>query len=514
MKKLVCIFLLVLVAITAHGDRFLRGETFGQRYDIDPTGLVLWLDQSDPRSGGSLDQGIFADLNGTSHFFRATDAAFPAAGITGATDLTIQAWIKLGNITVPNVSLVSKYDSSTSRAMYDFELNLDELRFVNSNDGSALGVRNSTNASLVVGKWIHIAVAYDASAGDCFFYKNGILLTDDGGALKVTIADKDPAFIVGSRNEGGSVTFEGGIRNVSLFNDIRTAAEILDAATDRDIDLSGEGNIIWQGLFDDGPTATVIDNNEGTAGGDLVLNGGDTTDYSTHTRITGELPFTPLSNWYDLSGNGNHASQATAASQPAITGADGLNGSARSFDGSADTMELAAGAISLALDGAAGVSVSCWFRVDTLDATTQALLSVFIKSNGGNRTGLQLAVIATTDVLRIGGRSLESETFETKSGSAVVTGQWYHAVGTLDFAGDTITLYVDGVQDGAVAVVTFTNSAWTDSATHTVTDDIGSGAGLSFFDGFMDTLQIFSRVLTAAEVQQLYLADKPRHGGL
>ena len=42
--------------------------------------------------------------------------------------------------------------------------------------------------------------------------------------------------------------------------------------------------------------------------------------------------------WYDISGNGNHAVQGTGANQPAITGALGLAGSCRSFDGDNDNL--------------------------------------------------------------------------------------------------------------------------------------------------------------------------------
>jgi hypothetical protein len=61
-------------------NRVLRGEDFYQRYGVSPEGLVLWLDQSDPRSYG--DAQNWYDLSGKSnHAVQATASKQPS--ITG-----------------------------------------------------------------------------------------------------------------------------------------------------------------------------------------------------------------------------------------------------------------------------------------------------------------------------------------------------------------------------------------------------------------------------------------------
>lgn len=68
-----------------------------------------------------------------------------------------------------------------------------------------------------------------------------------------------------------------------------------------------------------------------------------------------------ISQWADKSGNGNHASQATAGAQPALTAA-GLGGlDVATFDGVDDYLSLAAG-ITLQHDGGYRLwSDHCWY---------------------------------------------------------------------------------------------------------------------------------------------------------
>lgn len=231
--------------------------------------------------------GVHADLNGSSEFFRATDANFPAAGITGATDLTIMATIK-PIIFSGNRQIVSKNAAGGNKRMYEFHINTSgNLVFGNSSDGTSAQFKATvaTGITLVLGKWVDVVVVYDASAGTADFYVNGVFIEQVGG-LNTSIADKDPPFIVGAGNLGDTNFFTGGVSNLALFDDKRTPAEILISATTPNEDLSGAGNIIGQWRFNDAAAVTQIDNNEGTAGGDLDLIGGDTTNYGTHSRLT------------------------------------------------------------------------------------------------------------------------------------------------------------------------------------------------------------------------------------
>jgi hypothetical protein len=218
---------------------------------------------------------IYAHLDGDSQYFYRSDADFPEAGIIS--DLTIQAWIRPDTIAA-EMCIVSKYDAGAAKRCFYFAVVNDELRLFVSDNGAAATTRNSTNANLIQDDWAHVAVTYDANESSCIFYKNGVALTDDGASLEPSIADLDPDFKIGALNASATWFFNGGIAHVALFDDIRTAAEILASYNDPDIDLSGEGNIIGQWHFDEAASAAAIDNTQGDAGRDLTpYDGGDVT---------------------------------------------------------------------------------------------------------------------------------------------------------------------------------------------------------------------------------------------
>jgi hypothetical protein len=220
----------------------------------------------------------YADIDGDSQYFYRSDADFPESGIIGATDLTVQMWINTSGLDA-HQGILSKWEDSLDKRMYAMELRTSgEFNFYTSSDGTAGTQRNrmSTNAGIVPGRWYHIAVAYDASEGACTFYKDGVALTDSGAPLNTSIADKTPTFAVGQF----VITrfFSGKIFNVALFDDKRTAGEILASANDRQIDLSAEANLVGQWMFNEAANAAAIDNTQGDADRDLIpYDGGDVT---------------------------------------------------------------------------------------------------------------------------------------------------------------------------------------------------------------------------------------------
>ena len=230
--------------------------------------------------------GVYANMNGSSHFFVRNDPDFPESGITG--DLTIQAWINLDDL-VGSQLVMSKWETAGDKRMFVFRVTGGELTFINSSDGTSSTVVtvNTSGVSLVARIWTHVVVVYDAAAGTADFYKNGSFVEQETG-LKTSMADLDALFYVGGL--GGAQTIGGGLSNVALFDDKRTAPEISLSAADFDENLSGAGNLIAQWMFDDDPAVTGIDNSQGDSSRDLLLRGGVTTNYGTHTRVTGVVP--------------------------------------------------------------------------------------------------------------------------------------------------------------------------------------------------------------------------------
>ncbi len=162
----------------------------------------------------------------------------------------------------------------------------------------------------------------------------------------------------------------------------------------------------------------------------------------------------------------------------------------------ANYMTLGVDAINALIEGASALSVACWTTYDTIDA-----------SAGGNflwRIGLGVGAGTTLNLdgtgsgrLRIVGRSVDTDAGQVALGSsALAAGAQYHVGAMLDYAGDSITAYLNGVADGTTAV-TFGNAAYTSGTPATTEDAIGAGTtppGVSTgqFDGRISELAIWT----------------------
>jgi hypothetical protein len=129
----------------------------------------------------------------------------------------------------------------------------------------------------------------------------------------------------------------------------------------------------------------------------------DAADASTVTTVSGAV-----SQWNDKSGNGRNASQATAGNRPAYTSA-GQNGrNTITFDGSNDSLSLAAG---LSLGTAHSI-----FLVAKNSATITSATSAQLLLNGGSYTFPS----TTTSELLLGAGSLTGNLTDERLYSAVL----------------------------------------------------------------------------------------------
>lgn len=151
--------------------------------------------------------------------------------ITG--DLTLEAWIKMESLAAPMV-IMAKYDTNSNRRSYTLYVNNadSKMYFVASSDGNYnADAANST--ALSTGVWYHIAVSYNAAAGTCAFYLNGVA-DGTGSGLDTSIQNNTSRFWIGAsgNNDVGENFFDGLIDDVRVWNDIRTAPEILNNKED------------------------------------------------------------------------------------------------------------------------------------------------------------------------------------------------------------------------------------------------------------------------------------------
>jgi len=223
--------------------------------------------------------------------------------VTG--DISIEAWIKmeqLASVKGSDHMLVTKYTLQDNKRSYAFLINTsdDKLAVHLSDNGEASSHVTIVGADKAftaddVGKWIHVAVVVDISEASATFYVNGVSW---GGTASLTdatsIHDNDSQFNIGCRISSGGAAerfFDGLIKDVRLWNDIRTAAEIRN---NRFTQLAGnEAGLVGYWKFENDATDSCKSSDLTLAGGaGYVEDDPDITEYFYLVGITYSSPNT------------------------------------------------------------------------------------------------------------------------------------------------------------------------------------------------------------------------------
>ncbi|HEY4330444.1 MAG TPA: LamG domain-containing protein [Phycisphaerae bacterium] len=88
-------------------------------------------------------------------------------------------------------------------------------------------------------------------------------------------------------------------------------------------------------------------------------------------------------------------------------------------------------------------------------------------------------------------------------GTIIPPGVWYHVCSVYDYNAGTISSYVNGVLDRQLTGVSITALASTAGHLIVGREPWISGSNLRYFNGIMDELRIYSRVLSVAEIKTL-----------
>ncbi len=143
------------------------------------------------------------------------------------------------------------------------------------------------------------------------------------------------------------------------------------------------------------------------------------------------------------------------------------------------------------------VTISAWIKPDSSGSRE---ISNQGQWDGGPWTGWRFRQISSRINLKIGDNTLTS--YELSAGT-LEFGNWQHVVGSWD--GSYIKLYIDGLNVGNEAKEL---TLQMNSGQHY----IGKYAGNAyFFNGLIDDVRIYSRALTAYEVQTLYAQTKDNY---
>lgn len=202
------------------------------------------------------------------------------------------------------------------------------------------------------------------------------------------------------------------------------------------------------------------------------------------------------STWYDLSGNGNNG---TLVNGPTY---NSNNKGSISFDGVNDYINCG-NSDTLNLKRTATLCV--WFKLSNLSFTWSPLISK-MDSSGSIMSRTYAVFIYLTGVIYLIVADVTGQ--ELAVSTPITTNTWFNWVGVIDRDHGKLTHYINGVKNNE-------NSATrtTDAISHSNPVFVNQGgSGYNNFSGEVPQVQVYNRVLSAAEIQQNFNATRGRYG--
>jgi len=228
--------------------------------------------------------------------------------------------------------------------------------------------------------------------------------------------------------------------------------------------------------------------------------------------------------WFDLSGNGNHATRTDNAG----FGGQVAYNSAGYFDYSVNTPDGIGGGTALSGNGftmsnvvvptTGGFSLSAFIRRDTSVKAGGDRETIF--SNTTDQGGWRFGIYTNSSnggalgslYYLIGGDGGVGYQEGSLGGNTLLDGNWHMITAVFDRAATlgsyTVYGYIDGVASGSE---TISAGAAGNVAFPTFLPGVGYRGCCDVFAGQIATVSAYNRVLTAAEIQQNYLATKSRY---
>lgn len=210
--------------------------------------------------------------------------------------------------------------------------------------------------------------------------------------------------------------------------------------------------------------------------------------------VVATFPISGLVSYYKLDDSGaiiidSHGSNN--GTNIGTTNASGKIINSRSFDGSADGIDVTGSS----LDITSAVTMSAWVKADTISSLDK------IVSKMGSTDGHSLWSLGLYDG-RINIKANHvSGTSDVFSGTYLSTGVWYHVVGIINGTG--MRIYLNGVDDGFLANTNALVTTSIQKMTIGYEEPVVVGDRY-FFDGLIDEVGIWNRSLTADEIEYLY----------
>ena len=443
--------------------------------DISGNGNTGTLVNGPKTTIGSIGQALSFDGNDDS-----VNMGSPAV-LDDLGAMTVSAWINPRSMGQGGDGpIVDKLAAGPTLGGWDFTITdsgsgINRLDYVHEYDTTNL-IRRSADNAVNLNEWSHVVLTTTGSdlASDVHIYVNGVevsyVSSVNGVGIRASDAAKDFHVGSGESPQLSSHNFDGLIDDVRVYN---------RALTDHEI----------QRLYN-GTKPQEINTTQSTGS----LADGLAGHWSFDGPVTGPT-------WTDdVSGNGNSGT-LTNGPQPTA----GNIGQAMEFDGSNDYVDSNYGPVFSPADD---FSISLWFKFSSAPTSDTTLIGSVAESGAEDeRIVIEVDGDGTScanDSLVVGIGDTDSATNDSICSNSIADTNWHHAAVTYDVDG-SLKIFVDGTEHDADAVSSSSNGVKDFSTTDFY---IGArnnqGTAIDFFEGRIDDVRIYDRVLTPSEIQRLY----------
>ncbi len=382
------------------------------------------------------------------------------------------SWINNGGIFTPNLNLTT----------------LDGT-------GSGLEILSGTQTFYN----LHLANAGTWTLLDDLPVSSELQVRGNGSLGYSTDTNIEPISIIGDTllpGGGPTGTFIGNANQFRHDGDLHISAGTYTAPTDL---LEITGSFIHSGgtfnnssstVIFGGTTGGLIDSSGGAVFNDLVISDGLVAYWKMDEIVT------PT---FDHSGYGNHCtwvnSPTTSNQTPDV---DYVNPASLEFD-QADTDHLDCGSDE-SLNLTEAITVTAWVNPGTpLNAET---IIVTRANSTGSTTDWRFMAQGYTAGGGEWGFRVSPLVTESNANTALSSGTWYHLAVTYDR--QTVRLYLNGVPDGTSSKTAALG------ATQPIKIGRGIGGAQEHYDGLIDEVRIYNRVLSATEITRLAAGTLPQ----
>lgn len=456
----------------------------------------------------------------SSQYASIADASQTGLDITG--NLSWECWIKPESLPAASgyMALVGKDNGSTQRSWQTYIYNnagTYELHTIIS-DNAGHYDDYGVPINLVAGLATHLAGTItpgNASATTFEFFQNGISKGNGTSAISnniSAIANTSAAFSIGARADG-SLPYDGLIDEVRIWDDIRTATEIHDNIFN---DVTGQSNLQGYWKLNNNYLDATANNNDLTASGSPVFS--EDVSFPEYRALNPvPLASTTLAEDENLQGywrlNDNALDETDNDNDLSSSGspsyATGKFDKAIDLERGSSQYLYITDANQTGLDISGDVSFTLWVKLEALPSVNggdEVLISKY--DTGATQRSYLLYCQSAADNLTV-----NVSPIETGSGSIGVTkanffdsddvGNFVHVAVTVDISTGEVKMYKNGspVHTGSDDAIV---SVYNGTAHFAIGAKFNNGTANDFFDGLVDDVAIFNRILTAREIFDLY----------